>query len=64
MNNNAHNTLIIANLLCTMIPGLYRVDSPGHSAQYCVYTIMDEKTNDIVAIIVIDKSLKGPRVNM
>ncbi|XP_056451672.1 uncharacterized protein LOC130386676 [Gadus chalcogrammus] len=32
-----------------------RMDSPGHSAQYCTYTVMDEKTRAIVALEVVDK---------
>ena len=31
------------------------MDSPGHSAQYCTYTVMDEKTRAIVALEVVDK---------
>ncbi|KAI8502456.1 hypothetical protein Bbelb_200440 [Branchiostoma belcheri] len=32
-----------------------RMDSPGHSAQYCTYTVLDEKTRAIVAVEVVDK---------
>ncbi|XP_066305016.1 uncharacterized protein [Branchiostoma lanceolatum] len=32
-----------------------RMDSPGHSAQYCTYTALDERTRAIVAVEVVDK---------
>lgn len=32
-----------------------RNDSPGHSAQYCTYTVMTHDTHDIVDLVVVDK---------
>ncbi|KAI8509538.1 hypothetical protein Bbelb_133860 [Branchiostoma belcheri] len=32
-----------------------RMDSPGHSAQYCTYTVLDGNTRAIVAVEVVDK---------
>ncbi|KAL7389630.1 hypothetical protein ABVT39_007412 [Epinephelus coioides] len=32
-----------------------RMDSPGHCAQYCTYTVMDNKSKDIVSILTVDK---------
>ena len=37
------------------IPGDGRNDSPGHSAQYCTYTLMQEMNSDILAIVSVDK---------
>ncbi|KAI8493158.1 hypothetical protein Bbelb_291620 [Branchiostoma belcheri] len=31
-----------------------RIDSPGHSAQYCTYTVLDGNTRAIVAVEVVD----------
>ncbi len=36
-----------------------RNDSPGHSAQYCTYTLLEQHTKDILAIVVIDKRETG-----
>ena len=36
-------------------PGDGRNDSPGHCAQYCTYTVVENETLDILACIVIDK---------
>ena len=42
-----------------------RNDSPGHSAQYLTYTVMEHDTGDIVAMAVVDKrgvGLKSPNM--
>ena len=36
-----------------------RNDSPGHSAQYCLYTLMDTETKKIADIQVVDKRETG-----
>ncbi|XP_062581910.1 uncharacterized protein LOC134243692 [Saccostrea cucullata] len=38
-----------------------RNDSPGHSAQYCTYTMMDNSTKKIVSIITMDKRETGKK---
>lgn len=35
------------------------MDSPGHSAQYCTYTFMENETNTILCIIIMDKRMTG-----
>ena len=53
--------------MCTNLSftGDGRNDSPGHSAMYCTYTIMDEKTCDILTIACIDKrEVDGKSPNM
>ncbi|XP_033494259.2 uncharacterized protein LOC117264429 [Epinephelus lanceolatus] len=32
-----------------------RMDSPGHCAQYCTYTAMDNESKDIISVITVDK---------
>ncbi|XP_043927201.1 uncharacterized protein LOC122801710 [Protopterus annectens] len=47
------------------IMGDGRMDSPGHCAQYCTYTCMDEKTKEILLVHVVDKretELISPRM--
>jgi ribonuclease HI len=39
------------------IAGDGRMDSPGHSAQYCTYTLMENETKDILASVIIDKRM-------
>lgn len=34
--------------------GNSRNDSPGHSARYCVYTLMEHATKDVVDMAVVD----------
>ncbi|XP_053381540.1 uncharacterized protein LOC123530848 isoform X1 [Mercenaria mercenaria] len=34
-----------------------RMDSPGHSAQYCTYTLMENDTKDLLCSIIIDKRM-------
>ena len=41
------------------VAGDGRNDSPGHTARYCVYTLMEETTKMIVDIEVIDKRETG-----
>ena len=36
-----------------------RNDSPGHSARYCVYTLMEQFINIVVDLEVIDKRETG-----
>ena len=33
------------------------MDSPGHSAQYCTYTIMEYESKDILACEILDKRM-------
>lgn len=35
------------------------MDGPGHSAQYCTYTFMENSTHTILHIVVIDKRMTG-----
>ena len=35
------------------------MDSPGHTAQYCTYTFMENETNTILCIIIMDKRMTG-----
>lgn len=35
------------------------MDSPGHSAQYCTYTFMENSTHKIIHIVVMDKHMTG-----
>ena len=41
--------------LFTISIGDGRMDSPGHCAQYCTYTVMEEATKQILSCITIDK---------
>ncbi|XP_060592756.1 uncharacterized protein LOC132747402 [Ruditapes philippinarum] len=43
------------NLYFVTIVGGGRMDSPGHSAQYCTYTIMEYENKDILACEIVDK---------
>uniref|UniRef100_K1QRS2 DUF659 domain-containing protein n=1 Tax=Magallana gigas TaxID=29159 RepID=K1QRS2_MAGGI len=38
-----------------VILGDGRMDSPGHCAQYCTYTVMDNKTKKIISVKTLDK---------
>ena len=31
------------------------MDSPGHSAQYCTYTAMDNESKKIISVVTLDK---------
>ena len=42
-----------------ILTGDGRMDSPGFSAKYCVYTIMDHFLNTIIDIEVVDKRGAG-----
>ena len=35
------------------------MDSPGHCAQYCTYTMMEETTKKIVSCLTLDKRVAG-----
>ena len=43
--------------LCTSGDG--RNDSPGYSAQYCTYTLIEHDTRDIVWMVTMDKRMTG-----
>ena len=32
-----------------------RMDSPGHSAKYCTYRVMDQESKKILAMEIVDK---------
>ncbi|XP_061167182.1 uncharacterized protein LOC133176022 [Saccostrea echinata] len=36
-----------------------RMDSPGHSAQYCTYTFMENETHKILCLVTMDKRMTG-----
>jgi len=46
---------LLKNLLLLYCLGDGRNDSPGHSAQYCSYTLMDCHSGSIVSTVVVDK---------
>ena len=31
------------------------MDSPGHCAQYCTYTVMENESRDIISVFTVDK---------
>lgn len=33
------------------------MDSPGHSAQYCIYTLMENESKDLLVNVIIDKRM-------
>ena len=33
------------------------MDSPGHSAQYCTYTLIEYESKDILALEIVDKRM-------
>jgi hypothetical protein len=35
------------------------MDSPGHCAQYCTYTVMDNNTKQILSVVTVDKRETG-----
>lgn len=37
------------------IAGDGRMDSPGHCAQYCTYTFMEDRTKKIISVKTLDK---------
>ena len=37
------------------VTGDGRMDSPGHSAKYCTYTVMDQASKKIIGMEVVDK---------
>lgn len=39
--------------------GAGRNDSPGHSARYCVYTLMENSTKVVLDMAVVDKRETG-----
>lgn len=42
-----------------VVAGDGRMDSPGHSAQYCTYTLLEYQSKDIVSMEIIDKRMTG-----
>lgn len=44
-----------------LISGDGRNDSPGHSAQYCTYTMMDDQSKKIISLITMDKRETGKK---
>ena len=42
-----------------MITGDGRIDSPGTCAQYCTYTVMEDKTKKILSCLTLDKRETG-----
>ena len=42
-------------LFCICNTGDGRNDSPGHSAQYCTYSLVEQTSRDLVAVMVVDK---------
>lgn len=36
-----------------------RMDSPGHSTQYCTYTFMENETHEILCLVTMDKRMIG-----
>ncbi len=53
-------TQILTRSALTQFPWAFlagdgRNDSPGHSAQYCTYSLLEHTTKDLVAVIVVDK---------
>ena len=43
----------------SLITGDGRMDSPGHCAQYCTYTVMENTTKKILSCITLDKREAG-----
>ena len=43
----------------TILCGDGRNDSPGHSAKYCVYVLMEQFVDVIVDLVVVDKRETG-----
>ena len=43
------------HIFTDFILGDGRMDSPGHCAQYCSYTMMDDNTKQIVSLLTLDK---------
>ena len=50
---------------CTVLCGDGRNDSPGHSANYCMYALMEQRLEVIVDVEVVDKkATRGISTNM
>lgn len=47
------------NVNYVFVSGDGRMDSPGHSAQYCSYTVMDNSSKKILTISTVDKRETG-----
>ena len=35
------------------------MDSPGHCAQYCTYTVMENDSREIISVVTVDKRQTG-----
>ena len=58
--SNAHEPM-------NVFPGDGRNDSPGHSAKYCTYSLMEQTTQRVVAVAFVDKretALKSPNMEL
>ncbi|XP_056118488.1 uncharacterized protein LOC130095738 [Rhinichthys klamathensis goyatoka] len=53
------NRAVIVDRFCheehVVVLGDGRMDSPGHYAQYCTYTTLEQESRDIVHIVTVDK---------
>ena len=49
----------LLNSASTILCGDGRNDSPGHSAKYCVYVLMEQFVDVIVDLVVVDKRETG-----
>ena len=49
---------------CLQVSGDGRCDSPGHSAKYCIYTIMDDHTTTILDFRLVQMSEVANSVRM
>ena len=47
--------LIKLQLYIIIILGDGRNDSPGHCAKYCTYTLMENESQSIVSVVIVDK---------
>ena len=56
---------IILKNTCNSIAGDGRMDSPGHCAKYCTYTVMENETKKIISVKTLDKrETEGKSVNL
>uniref|UniRef100_A0A8C6UD43 Uncharacterized protein n=1 Tax=Neogobius melanostomus TaxID=47308 RepID=A0A8C6UD43_9GOBI len=52
-------TLLYFSCIFSLLSGDGRMDSPGHCAQFCTYTMIEHETRDIVHIVREDKRRFG-----
>lgn len=55
-NDKPFNYMHLKIIFCI---GDGRMDSPGHSAQYCTYTFMENETHKILCVVTMDKRMTG-----